>query len=243
MLTRMRVCSLRRGRGASSDGVPGRSTIRGSYWSATEGRHVIYESRLELDRLLFADFDRSVHRICAQPFLLAMRSNDVKHKHIPDFLLITDRGPTVVDVKPAHRLSKPEVVSTFAWTRAALERRGWMYEVWSEPNEVELPRTARTCRSCGSPDSTGIPHRRRPAGRCRNRPLPACCAVTGRSPALEPARGSSGSRCRSGVRRGWRRQVRQPTPVAARPPDPNSIGAHSVRLSGRRPGRDIDGCG
>jgi len=26
----------------------------GSYWSATEGRHVIYESRLELARLLFA---------------------------------------------------------------------------------------------------------------------------------------------------------------------------------------------
>lgn len=39
--------------------------LLGSYWSATQGRHVIYESRLELARLLFADFDRSVHRICA----------------------------------------------------------------------------------------------------------------------------------------------------------------------------------
>ena len=35
----------------------------GTYWSATECRHVIYKSRLELARLLFADFDRSVHRI------------------------------------------------------------------------------------------------------------------------------------------------------------------------------------
>jgi hypothetical protein len=42
--------------------------LAGGYWSATEGRHVIYESRLELARLLFSDFDRSVHRICAQPF-------------------------------------------------------------------------------------------------------------------------------------------------------------------------------
>lgn len=49
--------------------------LLGSYWSATEGRHVIYESRLELARLLFADFDRSVHRICAQPFLLVARSH------------------------------------------------------------------------------------------------------------------------------------------------------------------------
>ena len=32
--------------------------------------HVVYESRLELARLIFADFDRAVHRILAQPFLL-----------------------------------------------------------------------------------------------------------------------------------------------------------------------------
>jgi hypothetical protein len=116
----------------------GQKHYSGTYWSATEGRHVIYESRLELARLLFADFDRSVHRICAQPFLLALRFNGVERKHIPDYLLITEHGPTVVDVKPVHRLSRPEVAETFAWTRAALERRGWRYEVWSEPDEVEL---------------------------------------------------------------------------------------------------------
>jgi hypothetical protein len=116
----------------------GQKHYSGTYWSATEGRHVIYESRLELARLLFADFDGSVHRICAQPFLLTMRHNDIEHKHIPDFLLITDRGPKVVDVKPARRLAKPDVASTFAWTRSALERRGWLYEVWSEPDQVQL---------------------------------------------------------------------------------------------------------
>lgn len=36
--------------------------------------HVIYESRLELSRLLFADFDPSVHGIVAQPFLLKTTS-------------------------------------------------------------------------------------------------------------------------------------------------------------------------
>ena len=41
-------------------------------------------------------------------------------------------------MKPERRLSRPEVVETFAWIRAALERRGWDYEVWSEPNAVEL---------------------------------------------------------------------------------------------------------
>jgi hypothetical protein len=34
------------------------------------GGHVIYESRLELARLLLADFDRDVAAIAAQPFVL-----------------------------------------------------------------------------------------------------------------------------------------------------------------------------
>ena len=48
----------------------GQRHYSGTYWSATMGDHVIYESRLELARLLFADFDPSVRRIVAQPFLL-----------------------------------------------------------------------------------------------------------------------------------------------------------------------------
>lgn len=116
----------------------GQKHYSGTYWSATEGRHVVYESRLELARLLFADFDRSVFRICAQPFLLVRDHCGSQAKHVPDYLLLTDRGPVVVDVKPAGRLGRPEVVSTFDWTRRAIEGRGWQFEVWSEPNEVEF---------------------------------------------------------------------------------------------------------
>lgn len=116
----------------------GQKHYSGTYWSATEGRHVVYESRLELARLLFADFDRSVLRICAQPFLLVREHRGSQAKHVPDYLLLTDNGPVVVDVKPAARLGKPEVVSTFDWTRRVIEGRGWRFEVWSEPNEVEL---------------------------------------------------------------------------------------------------------
>jgi hypothetical protein len=42
----------------------------GRYWSATLGRLVVYESRLELARIMLADFDRSVVDIAAQPFVL-----------------------------------------------------------------------------------------------------------------------------------------------------------------------------
>lgn len=48
----------------------GQSHYPGFYWSETTGSHVIYESRLELARLLRADFDPDVTAIAAQPFLL-----------------------------------------------------------------------------------------------------------------------------------------------------------------------------
>jgi hypothetical protein len=53
-------------------------------WSATERGHVIYESRLELARLLFADFDASVNRIVAQPFLLKAGLKAGVRQHVPD---------------------------------------------------------------------------------------------------------------------------------------------------------------
>jgi hypothetical protein len=84
----------------------GQKHYSGIYWSATVRDHVIYESRLELARLLFADFDPSVHRIVAQPFLLKAEVDGKPRKHIPDYLLITDQVPVVADVKPLHRLSK-----------------------------------------------------------------------------------------------------------------------------------------
>ena len=80
--------------------APGQRHYSGSFWSATERDLVIYESRLELARLLFADFDRSVQRILAQPLLLRGEVAGALRKHVPDYLLLTSTWPLVVDVKP-----------------------------------------------------------------------------------------------------------------------------------------------
>ncbi|KUF15776.1 TnsA-like heteromeric transposase endonuclease subunit [Streptomyces silvensis] len=116
----------------------GQRHYSGLYWSATMGDHVVYESRLELSRLLLADFDSRVMGIVAQPFLLSTRIEGKRRRHIPDYLLVTDNGPVVVDVKPRHRLEDPRVALAFAWTRRAVEARGWAYEVFSEPPSAEL---------------------------------------------------------------------------------------------------------
>ncbi|SED60119.1 TnsA-like heteromeric transposase endonuclease subunit [Streptomyces sp. Ag109_O5-10] len=116
----------------------GQGHYSGTYWSATTQSHVLYESRLELACLLFADFDSSVHGMVAQPFLLKAVIDGRIRKHIPDYFLITEHGPVVVDVKPRRRLANPEVASTMAWTRQAMAERQWHYEVWSEPPAIEL---------------------------------------------------------------------------------------------------------
>jgi hypothetical protein len=116
----------------------GQRHYSGSFWSATERDLVIYESRLELARLLFADFDRSVQRILAQPFLLRAEVAGAPRKHVPDYLLLTSTGPVVVDVKPQSRVTKPDNMFVFGWTRQAVKSRGWRYEVWSEPPHAEL---------------------------------------------------------------------------------------------------------
>jgi hypothetical protein len=116
----------------------GQRHYSGVYWSATMWGHVVYESRLELARLIFADFDRAVQRILAQPFLLKAKVDGKIRKHIPDYFLVTDHGPVVVDVKPEDLLAKPTAAYTFAWTRRLVEARGWEYEVWSGAQSAEL---------------------------------------------------------------------------------------------------------
>lgn len=116
----------------------GQRHYSGTYWAATEQRHVIYESRLELARLLFADFDSTVSRILAQPFLLAASVQGRSCRHVPDYLLLTSSVPVVVDVKPRGQLSNPAVRRVLDWSRELVEQRGWRYEVWSEPPEAVL---------------------------------------------------------------------------------------------------------
>ena len=110
----------------------GQAHYSGSYASATMGGFVVYESRLELARLLLADFDQDVRGIYAQPFLLVARVNGRVRRHVPDFLLVSEVGTArLVNVKPAVRLRDPEVAAALAWPGVLAEWRGWEYEVWS----------------------------------------------------------------------------------------------------------------
>ena len=117
----------------------GQAHYPGYFWSATMGGHVIYESRLELARLLLADFGRDVAAIAAQPFLLQARVAGTARRHVPDFLLVhADKSVRVVNVKPAGKLAEPRTAEALVWPGRLIEGHGWHYEIWSGADPVLL---------------------------------------------------------------------------------------------------------
>jgi hypothetical protein len=110
----------------------GRLHYSGWYWSSSMSRLLAYESRLELARIMLADFDPSVAGIAAQPFLLAGTDGTRDRRHVPDLLLVSpDGGVTVADIKAPSRMADPGVRAQFAWTRRVCTGRGWAFEAWS----------------------------------------------------------------------------------------------------------------
>jgi hypothetical protein len=102
----------------------GQKHYSGTYWSSTMRDHVVYESRLELTRLLYADFDQDVTAVFAQPFLLSTTVEGRRRRHVPDFLVLREKDvPLVVDVKPRH-LSSGRHSLVRGPRRAGRRRRG-----------------------------------------------------------------------------------------------------------------------
>ncbi|MET7703613.1 TnsA-like heteromeric transposase endonuclease subunit [Streptomyces sp. NPDC005485] len=119
--------------------VHGMAHYSGKYASATAGGHVVYESRLELARLLLADFDPEVQGIFAQPCRLAARVGGRVRHHVPDFLLVMRSGTVrVVNVKPADSLLDAKIAEALEWPGELFRQHGWGYEVWSGADRVLL---------------------------------------------------------------------------------------------------------
>lgn len=135
----------------------------GWWWAATMGDLVGYESLLERDRLMLADFDPDVVAVASQPFGLAGLDGDVVRRHVPDYLLLRRDGSVeVVDVKPARLADKPEVAEVLAWTGRELAERGWRYSVWSgtEPHRLTNVRFLAQGRRAHLVDPGAVAHLR-----------------------------------------------------------------------------------
>lgn len=117
----------------------GQKHLPGLYWFSTLDRLIPYESRLEMFTLMNFDFQGDVIDVLSQPFLLHFADNEVRYRHIPDFLVWRKQGQVdVVDVKPASRVDHAKNRRAFESTEAASLRFGWDFQVHAELDPLYL---------------------------------------------------------------------------------------------------------
>lgn len=108
----------------------------GFWWSATNGRHVGYESWVERDVAMMLDFDSAVVAFASQPFWLCWRGESGERRHAPDFFArLADGGGVVVDVCP-DELVDDSAAEVFAVTAQACAEVGWEFRRTGGPPAV-----------------------------------------------------------------------------------------------------------
>jgi hypothetical protein len=110
----------------------GKRNYEGLWWSSTNHSHVPFESLLERDYLVWADWDARVTKVAAQPIALLWPSGTPHHRsHVPDYFARRSDGTgALVDVKSLTGLSQ-HAREQLALTEAACEEVGWEYEVFT----------------------------------------------------------------------------------------------------------------
>lgn len=99
--------------------------VIGTFPSLKMREQVPYESTLERDLLFFLEYDTSVVRYQAQPFLITGSSADgTAHTYIPDFQVIRTGGKEIVECKPTAHLNE-------AHTRQQLA----LGQAWADTNQ------------------------------------------------------------------------------------------------------------
>lgn len=108
----------------------------GYWWSATNGRHVGYESWVERDVAMMLDFDPAVTCFSSQPFWLYWLDEKGQRRHAPDFFArLADGGGVVVNVRPDDQVDE-SAAEAFAVTAEACAEVGWEFRRTGGPPTV-----------------------------------------------------------------------------------------------------------
>jgi hypothetical protein len=104
---------------------PGKRNYEGLWWSSTVCAHVPFESLLEREYLMWADFEPDIVAIAAQPLALLWPRGTTGHKnHVPDFFVRMSNGDgRLVDVR--HPDCVEDAAAQFDLTRHVCAEVGW----------------------------------------------------------------------------------------------------------------------
>jgi hypothetical protein len=105
----------------------GQCSFQGSWWFATTGEHVGFESWVERDVVMMLDFDPDVVAVSSQPFWLSWNDGNRHRRHVPDYFARLSNGSAVViDVRQDERIGADDA-EVFAATERACDAVGWRY--------------------------------------------------------------------------------------------------------------------
>ena len=105
----------------------GQRSFQGSWWFATTGEHVGFESWVERDAVMLLDFDPDVVAVSSQPFCLTWADQPRARRHVPDFFArLADGSAVVIDVRPDELVGAADA-EVFAATQRACAAVGWGY--------------------------------------------------------------------------------------------------------------------
>ena len=105
----------------------GQRSFQGSWWFATTGEHVGFESWVERDTVMLLDFDPDVVAVSSQPFCLSWADQPGARRHVPDyFARLADGSAVVIDVRPDELVGADDA-EVFAATARACAAVGWGY--------------------------------------------------------------------------------------------------------------------
>ena len=105
----------------------GQRSFQGSWWFATTGEHVGFESWVERDAVMLLDFDPDVIAVSSQPFCLTWANEPRARRHVPDFFArLADGSALVIDVRPDELIGADDA-EVFAATQRACAAVGWGY--------------------------------------------------------------------------------------------------------------------
>jgi hypothetical protein len=105
----------------------GQRSFQGSWWFATTGEHVGFESWVERDAVMLLDFDPDVVAVSSQPFCLRWGDQPGARRHVPDFFArLADGSAVVIDVLPDELVGADDA-EVFAAMRRACAAVGWGY--------------------------------------------------------------------------------------------------------------------
>ncbi|RZS91130.1 hypothetical protein EV189_0363 [Motilibacter rhizosphaerae] len=169
-------------------GRKGAPNIPGDYWSEKDGRHLPFESQLELSRLLLGEHDPDVTAMLTQPFVFLRP--DGGRAATPDILLVRrGGGATVVDVVRRDALTRPRLRERARQVGAALRARGWDHEVWTgaDPLVVSNVRFLSGYRWADRIDPASLAVARGATGAPTTFRLALAAAAPGDVPLLRPA--------------------------------------------------------